>query len=324
MARSMQSIRTAILIALNAVAMSIAASVARSDDASKDAPGGGDGNDGGIAGTPCAFNTASCFVAHPTPGCNNFTCCVAVCQFDPFCCDQQWDNFCVSDANTTCATCGGAGSGYCNSAHPNPACNDAACCSFVCAGDPFCCDTQWDNICANEAITMCLCGGLNTGDCSSTHSNPWCNDAGCCETVCEMDGFCCDVAWDDLCVFYANLNCSCGAGQTGNCFFVHDDPWCHRGACCSEVCISDPFCCDVQWDNFCVGDAFLDCCPADIAPIPQGDGLVNVSDLLAVLNNWGPCPPLTLCTMDISPNGGNGQINSSDLLFVINHWGPCP
>jgi len=31
-------------------------------------------------------------------------------------------------------------------------------------------------------------------------------------------------------------------------------------------------------------------CPADIAPSPNGNGVVNVDDLLAVINTWGPCP----------------------------------
>src|SRR5688572_24131634 len=31
-------------------------------------------------------------------------------------------------------------------------------------------------------------------------------------------------------------------------------------------------------------------CPADIAPSPNGDGVVNVSDLLAIIAAWGPCP----------------------------------
>lgn len=32
-------------------------------------------------------------------------------------------------------------------------------------------------------------------------------------------------------------------------------------------------------------------CPADIAPYPGGDGVVNVDDLLAVINAWGDCQP---------------------------------
>ncbi len=58
-------------------------------------------------------------------------------------------------------------------------------------------------------------------------------------------------------------------------------------------------------------------CPADT----NGDHVVNVADLLAVINNWGPC---VACPADVSPPGGDGQINVSDLLAVIAGWGACP
>lgn len=62
-------------------------------------------------------------------------------------------------------------------------------------------------------------------------------------------------------------------------------------------------------------------CPADIAP-PGGDGLVNVTDLLTVINGWGacgvPCPPH--CTADVNHDCA---VNVSDLLAVINAWGVC-
>ena len=60
-------------------------------------------------------------------------------------------------------------------------------------------------------------------------------------------------------------------------------------------------------------------CPADIVP-PEGNGVVNVDDLLLVINNWGPCHG---CDADIAPYGGDGVVNVDDLLTVINHWGPC-
>jgi len=64
-------------------------------------------------------------------------------------------------------------------------------------------------------------------------------------------------------------------------------------------------------------------CAADIAPQPNGNGVVNVDDLLMVINNWGPCAPGS-CAADIAPAGGNGVVNVDDLLAVINAWGPCP
>lgn len=69
-------------------------------------------------------------------------------------------------------------------------------------------------------------------------------------------------------------------------------------------------------------------CPADIAPTGSGDGQVDVNDLLAIINAWGPCPncPMTHCAADIEPfeSAGNCAIDVSDLLAVINGWGPCP
>jgi hypothetical protein len=65
-------------------------------------------------------------------------------------------------------------------------------------------------------------------------------------------------------------------------------------------------------------------CPADIAPFPDGDGNVNVDDLLAIINSWGTCANPNNCPADISPAQGNDVVNVDDLLAVINNWGPCP
>ncbi len=68
----------------------------------------------------------------------------------------------------------------------------------------------------------------------------------------------------------------------------------------------------------------INTCPADVAPT-GGDGVVNVSDLLAVISNWGPCPaPPASCPVDFVPRGGNGTVGVSELLAVISSWGPCP
>jgi hypothetical protein len=57
-----------------------------------------------------------------------------------------------------------------------------------------------------------------------------------------------------------------------------------------------------------------------IEPLPQpgdvdGDGVVNIDDLLAVIEHWGECPPP--CDADLD---GNGVVNIDDLLAVILHW----
>jgi len=68
-------------------------------------------------------------------------------------------------------------------------------------------------------------------------------------------------------------------------------------------------------------------CLADIAPIGSPNGSVNVDDLLAVINAWGPCANPNACPADIAPAGppiGNDVVNVDDLLAVINGWGACP
>jgi hypothetical protein len=55
-------------------------------------------------------------------------------------------------------------------------------------------------------------------------------------------------------------------------------------------------------------------CPADCAS--PGDGLVSVTDLLALLAQWsGPG------TCDVS---GDGVVNVTDLLALLAAWGTCP
>jgi len=63
-------------------------------------------------------------------------------------------------------------------------------------------------------------------------------------------------------------------------------------------------------------------CPADVAPAPDGDSMIDVNDLLAIITAWGACPLGT--PGDIVPTYvGNGTVDVNDLLEVIMHWGPC-
>ncbi len=55
-------------------------------------------------------------------------------------------------------------------------------------------------------------------------------------------------------------------------------------------------------------------CPADLTR----SGVVNVFDLLALLEAWGPCPD---CPADLT---GDGVVNVFDLLDLLEAWGQCP
>ena len=117
------------------------------------AVGGGGGGGGG----------GDCCVANPgTTCCSDQTCCDTVCAADAYCCTTEWDTYCAGEAVTLCPACagGGGGGGDCCVANPGTTCcADQSCCDTVCASDAYCCTTEWDIYCANEAATLCpACG----------------------------------------------------------------------------------------------------------------------------------------------------------------------
>ena len=70
---------------------------------------------------------------------------------------------------------------------------------------------------------------------------------------------------------------------------------------------------NIYWNNLGLGGGGGNDCPTDI----DGSGITDVTDLLAMIGDWGPCSD---CATDLD---GNGVVNVSDLLQVIGSWGPC-
>jgi hypothetical protein len=104
---------------------------------------------------PCGDPAAgSCFENNGTPGCNDQTCCELICNADSYCCDTAWDTICANAANTDCSGGGGGGDDCCV-ANGSPGCGDATCQDAVCSVDSYCCSTNWDSICADEAAQYC-------------------------------------------------------------------------------------------------------------------------------------------------------------------------
>ena len=106
-----------------------------------------------------------------------------------------------------------------------PGCPYSSDCEKAVCADPstaYCCDPNspfgWDNVCATKALSLpdaceCIaCGSPNTGDCFSTHNTPYCNDAGCCQSVCAFEPQCCSGPWGAECVELAQFLCG---GFTG-------------------------------------------------------------------------------------------------------------
>jgi hypothetical protein len=104
----------------------------------------------------------------------------------------------------------------------------------VCAIDPTCCNTVWDQGCADQAAITCVTCGNSVASCYVEHGTPACEDLDCCTRVCALDPTCCQTAWDAGCASLAIDNCLvCGSDSTGACDEVHDLPYCTDEDCCS-------------------------------------------------------------------------------------------
>ncbi len=97
----------------------------------------------------------------------------------------------------------------------------------------------------------------------------------------EFGGACC--VGTSICLDIFESNCNAGGGT-----------WQGPGTSCAN------------------GDCDPNSCLADI----NGDGYVDVSDLLAIIDQWG----MTNSPADVNEDG---IVNVSDLLIVIGNWGPC-
>ena len=100
-----------------------------------------------------------CCSAHDTPHCADIACCEGICQNDPFCCDEPWDEICAEEAQPICDICGGVcgfpAAGSCCEANPTVGCDDIACCAIVCLIASNCCALEWDEFCADLAASFC-------------------------------------------------------------------------------------------------------------------------------------------------------------------------
>jgi hypothetical protein len=62
----------------------------------------------------------------------------------------------LGDWGTCPPGCGDPTAGNCCGSNDSPYCNDFDCCVLVCSSfDPFCCDAEWDALCAAEAVESC-------------------------------------------------------------------------------------------------------------------------------------------------------------------------
>ena len=140
----------------------------------------------------------------------------------------------------------------------------SACSQKVCASDPYCCNTAWDSICANEGKSMCTVCGAPTctpSTCSSLGKTCGSVSNGCGGTLscgsCALGQTCtnnvCTTAPTSPPGTCAHSQCSSGAKLVGGCT-----------SCVSSICAADSFCCASSWDSICVSEVASVCklsCP---------------------------------------------------------------
>jgi len=119
---------------------------------------------------------------------------------------------------------------------------------------------------ANAVIPSYTCGDPNAGACEAAHSTPFCNNSCCCEYVCGVDPWCCEIRWDSICETQS-LNCATECAG-GGCVADLDFDATVGGADLGILLSS--------WGT---GDADLD-----------NDGNTGGSDLGQLLAAWGACP----------------------------------
>ncbi len=159
-----------------------------------------------------------------------------------------------------CSVGGGGGSGMCEhgvdeAGSPlDPMCG--ACAEAVCAIDSYCCETEWDDTCVSEVDEYCTTGSCHDQCEEGPALNSSCND--CVSDVCDEDAYCCETQWDSICVDLVQTVCG---GECVGDGCAHDE--CVQGGaleatcsdCAADVCAADDYCCNNEWDSYCVEEA---------------------------------------------------------------------
>jgi hypothetical protein len=145
------------------------------------------------------------------------------------------------------------------------------------------------------ALAQCegFCGGQSPQGC-------YCDElcfyfADCCVDVCDQ---CCDLS---NCVCTDGCKGYCGGQAPANCY-------------CDELCFFFTDCCDDVYEH-----CNFEQCPAEPTPGDMnGDGVVDMSDLLMLLGQWGNCPAGQSCPGDLNDDGA---VDVLDLLVLLGNWG---
>lgn len=236
------------------------------------------GDDGSLPPPP--GGEGDCCVGHDTRGCDNKPVEQCVCASDSWCCESEWDDACAALIEQL--GCGHCAAGDDGGGDPPPPAGDDG------GGDPPpptddggdppppagdgggdppppAGDDGGDPPPPEETTGGGDPPPAEGGDCCVAGDAPGCADATVQACVCGQDSYCCDTAWDAVCVDeVGSLGCgTCGAGGSdggdgggtaSTCCEQQDGAGCPDTTVQDCVCAVDDYCCTTFWDLTCVGE----------------------------------------------------------------------
>ena len=167
------------------------------------------------------------------------------------------------------------------------------CVAAICAVDSSCCTLIWNQVCVGEVSS--ICGG-------------WCPDPGtgyCGDLVCDAneDNWSCPID----CTYCGDGECEYGencASCSADCGGCASHGLCEEGGpldptydwCTAQICSVDSSCCNLVWNQVCVGEVSSICglvCPPT-HPF-CGDGVCSNESCKSCEQDCGGCTPHDLC-----------------------------
>ena len=287
---------------------------------------------------PC--EEGDCCQEHEFPGCADPDVMWCVCEMDPFCCEVMWDGLCVDEAQQCGAQCGcvpncqgkqcgadGCG-GSCGQCPPGTQCNNQGQCGGPNAcGNGWCQQGQGENCktCPQDCGPCAACGdgecwgdgescitcpqdcGACAGSCCQAQNGPGCENIEVMKCVCAMDPYCCDTAWDGICVSEAQQDCGADCPCIPNCQGKQCGPdgcggscgQCPPGVPCNnQGQCGAPDACGNGWCQNWQGET-CETCPQDCGECPKcGDGQCQADggeNCQSCPEDCGPCNGGSCC-----------------------------
>ena len=249
-------------------------------------------------------------------------------------------------------SCGDPGIGSCCTAQTTPFCEDAACCTQICAADAFCCDTQWDQVCANAAIAGCAGCAVDppaNDECATAINLPVgttpFSTIGATGTTLACLKFGNTNVYNDLWYVHTGtgdqtLTISLCGSLFDTKMAVFEDSCAGALVACNDDALAPAVCAgtlqsEVTFTAVCGKSYYISvgsfsatafgtgtitvtqagsCGPACPSDL-NGDGTTGSADLSILLNGWGTSSP------DLN---GDGVVGSADITIILNGWGACP